>query len=133
MSLENLFGGKKEIKSLSAIKGIAADQITAEQVDAVNAEFAELGFEGIEVAIVGSAAKATEELTAATDAKATAEASLEAANKKVEELTAKLEKTAGAKTEEPTVEGDKIKVATSENEEDLDAKITGNLKAQHGL
>ncbi len=46
--------GKKEIASLGAIKDVAADKITPDQVAAINAEFAALGFGGIEVAIAGT-------------------------------------------------------------------------------
>lgn len=44
----------KQLKSLTAIKGKKAEDITAEEITAVNTELQEEGFEGITVAIAGS-------------------------------------------------------------------------------
>jgi len=59
-----MFGNKK-IESLTALKGVDAANITAEQIAAVNTELADLGISGIEVSIAGALTKASTDLSTA--------------------------------------------------------------------
>jgi hypothetical protein len=50
----SIFGNKKELKALAALKGVDADAVTAEQIAAVNAELAEAGINGVVLAQAGA-------------------------------------------------------------------------------
>ena len=137
--MEGLFG-KKEIKSLAAVKGKAADEISVEQINAINEEFAEIGFEGIEVAVAGTLSESATQLNTANDTIATHVATieaktteLEAANAKVAELTAKLEKKPAAAAAEPAATEDPIKPVGGEEKDTFIEDLSTRIKAERGL
>jgi hypothetical protein len=137
----SLFGDKKEIKSLAALKGVAAADITADQIAAINEEFSAMGLAGIEVSVAGSVASLTSAVeTASADAQAAAEQAAEelsSANERITALEADLAEAntrlgqPAATAEEVVIEADKITADGSKNE--ADEKITAELKAKYGL
>ena len=60
----SIFGNKKELKALAALKGVDADAVTAEQIAAVNAELAEAGINGVVLAQAGAETITPEALAA---------------------------------------------------------------------
>lgn len=94
----SLFGDKKEIKSLGAIKGVLAKDITPDQIKAINEEFKSLGFEGIEVTHAGHVDSLATEITQKTEA-------LKASEGKVTDLTAKVAELSKKPAAEPTNSG----------------------------
>lgn len=125
--------GKTEIKSLAAIKDVAPGDITAEQISAINTEFAELGFNGIEVAAAGTL-KAAED-KAAADLKTAGETHAEELKKATDEvasLKTKLAALPAGKTEEPKAEKDAIKNIES-SEVDLDKQLSDKIRAERRI
>ena len=131
----------KEVKSLKAIKGLDANAITAEHVDAINAELKdEFEIEGIEVSVKGTLQAAKDKATTAEAELATANenltaktSELEAANAKVTELTAKLENKPAANAAEPKVIEDAIKPVGGEGEDTFIEDLSNRIKAERGL
>lgn len=117
--MKDLFG-KKEIKSLAAIKGLAADAVTVEHIEAINAEFAELGFVGIEVAINGTLSEAATQLNTANDTIATHEATIGTRDARITELeteNAELGKGAAADASAAGTAEDKIETNKKHDKE----------------
>jgi chromosome segregation ATPase len=142
-----MFGNKTKVESFAALKDKPAQDITAEEIAAVNTELSAIGLSGVEVSVAGAletannnVANLTKELETANADLAAVSESLNGANASVEQLTADLaaanariaELSGAAATDkkEPIVNGDAI---TSSNEDDLDAQITARLKEEHGL
>lgn len=131
----------KEVKSLKAIKGLDATAITAEHIDAINAELKdEFEIEGIEVSAKGTLQAVNDKLATAEAAVATANESLsakttelEAANAKVTELTAKLEKKPAATAEETIATEDPIKPVGGEEKDTFIEDLSNQIKAERGL
>jgi hypothetical protein len=131
--------GKTEIKSLAAIKGLAADAVTVEHVNAINAEFAELGFGGIEVAINGTLAEAATQINTAEDTIATHEATIAERDTRITELeteNAELAIIAKDPADEASASGtaeDKIETVAVEDHNKLANDISAQIRAEKGL
>lgn len=107
MSLFN----KKNLESLTSLKGVEAKDITQEQIDAVNAELIEAGITGIETSALGTVKGLNDQLVNLTKEKTDLEASLKASESKVSGLEAKVEELGGkpaADKQETVVPKDKI-------------------------
>lgn len=133
--MKDLFG-KKEIKSLAAIKGLAAENVTAEQIDAINAEFAELGFGGIEVAINGTLTEAARQLNTADNTIAEHEATISTRDARITELeteNAYLKKAPAADASAAGTAEDKIETTTVEDPNKLANDISAKIRAEKGL
>jgi chromosome segregation ATPase len=140
-----MFGNKTKVESFAALKDKPAQEITAEEIAAVNTELSAIGLSGVEVSVAGAletannnVANLTKELETANASLATANesvsdltAKLEASNKKVEELNAKLASTPAANAKEITVEKDKIETAVDVNQEDIE--MSNSIRQKHGL
>lgn len=113
----SLFGDKKEIKSLSFLKGVEAKDITAEQVDALNSELKALGFTGIEVSISGTIAKMQSDLESKSTELTTASENLNTANQTIAEQNEKIKTLGGQPAAEPVNKGSKEDVITTSNDE----------------
>jgi hypothetical protein len=107
--------GKKEMKSLSALKGVKAADVTAEQLDAVNADLKELGIEGIEVSEAGRLQSvnaeldtAKGELKTATDKNTANAETIKNQAVKITELEGKLSNMQAEKPKEAEAKEDKI-------------------------
>lgn len=131
--------GKKTLESISALKGVSAENITAEQIAAVNSELSENDVKGIEVNAVGALATLNGELATAntsiealTGELATANQTIEAKEAIIADLNAKLSKVPAAEAEEIVVEDDKI-ASASATEVDLDKQMTEELFAKHRI
>lgn len=114
----SIFGDKKEIKSLSPLKGVEAKDITAEQVDALNSELKALGFTGIEVSIAGMIAKMQSDLEAKSNELTTANENLNTANQTIAEQNEKIKTLGGQPAAEPVNKGDKedVIITTSDKQ-----------------
>jgi predicted nuclease with TOPRIM domain len=136
---------KKEIKSLAALKGIKAADITAEQIASVNADLNEIGIEGVELNVTGKLTTVISDLAASK--KETGELAEKVKTLETEktdlsqkitglegekaELTTRLEKMPAAVAEEPEAEVDKI---TSEGSPDkLVSEAQARMEEQMGL
>ena len=131
--------GKKTLESISALKGVSAENITAEQIAAVNSELSENDVKGIEVNAVGALATLNGELATAnasvealTGELANANQTIEAKDAIIADLNAKLAKVPAAEAEEIVVEDDKI-ASASTTEVDLDKQMTEELFAKHRI
>ncbi len=131
--------GKKTIESLSALKNVKAEDITAEQIAAVNAELAEAGLIGIEANVLGSLSAATQKNESHEQAVSDLQTSLQSSNDLVATheatiaaLTEKLKNIPGANASDIEVNDDDI-TGRNANENDIDKKMTEELFAKHRL
>lgn len=108
-TFNKMFEKKIKIESLSAIVDKKADEVSAEQIAAINTELQAAGISGIEVSVAGTISGLQETITEKDSAISTANADLKKANETVAELQTKLGAAPAAETEEIQVEKDKIK------------------------
>lgn len=106
---------KKTLESISALKGVEAQNITAEQIVAVNSELSENDVKGIEVNAVGALATLNGELATANTSiedlrsqLVISQETIEAKDAMIADLNAKLKAVPGAEVEEIVVGDDKI-------------------------
>ena len=128
---------KKQITTLAPVKGIAADKITPEQLAAINAEFAELGYEGIEVSATGTLATAANNLKNAMDANAVQAdvvkkntEAITAKDARIAELEAENKKLGGKGAAEPTPGGtDDDEIITEKTTKEFEFEGSASEKA----
>jgi len=114
----SIFGDKKEIKSLSPLKGVEAKDITTEQVDALNSELKALGFTGIEVSIAGTNAQLQSDLESKSNELTQANDDLNTANQTIADQKEKIKTLGGQPAAEPVNKGNKEDViATSSDKQ----------------
>lgn len=137
----------KEIKSLKEIKGIDASEITPEQISAINAEFAEKGFNVNVVSAAPSAEETTETIEETETVETTEEETLEQANARlsqeltsaqaqVQTLTHKvktLEQKPAASHTPQSAKEDKVASVVDNEEPDYDAVLTAAIKEKHNI
>lgn len=115
-----MFEKKIKIESLSAIKDKKADEVSAEEIAAINTELQAAGFSGIEVSVSGTISGLQQTITEKDSAISTANADLKKANETVAELQTKLGAAPAAETEEIQVKKDKIKDGNESKEFNFD-------------
>lgn len=133
---------KNKLEKLSAMKNVEADKITAENLAEINAELADKGITGLEVVTAGTVASLEAQVTEATAplaaANETLTADLAAANSKVTDLEAKLAEANTKLGQKPAATAEEIKaeqdrIAREGQEDDLDTKMSNELKEKYGL
>lgn len=134
-TFKKMFDKKVKIESLSAIKGKKAEEVTAEEISAINAELAEAGFNAIEVSVAGTIANLKESHEAAIEEKdstiAAKDAEITKSNNTIADLQSKLGAAPAAEKEEVQVNKDVIK--DKKEEVDADRALTDSILSEHGL
>lgn len=133
---------KNKLEKLSAMKNVEADKITAENLAEINAELADKGLSALEVVTAGTVAsleaKVTEATAPLTAANETLTADLATATAKVTDLEAKLVEANAKLGQKPAATAEEIKaeqdrIAREGQEDDLDTKMSNELKEKYGL
>lgn len=136
-----MFTDKIKLEKLADIKNMSADQITEEQLTAINAEVSEKGFGAVEVIIAGTVASLEAKVTEANEASvtlttanetltadlATATAKVTDLEAKLVEANAKLGQKAAATPAEIKAEQDRI--AREGESKDFDFETSPSAKA----
>ena len=127
----NIFGNKKELKALAALKGVDADAITAEQIAAVNAELVEAGINGVTL-VQSGAETITAEAVAALNQQIT---DLTTANAELSAEVASFKPQGGEGEEEETTPGgdaddEETPPLEDENPDDFNARINARMTSK---
>lgn len=108
-SIKNIFKNMKKLEALTAIENKSVEEVSAEEITALNNELTDKGVKCIEVAIAGTNAKAMQDLATKVNELETANNTITTVKAEKTTLEEKLGKLAGAEVKELSPKEDKIK------------------------